>query len=611
MITVVSDNRLSHQDATDGARPGVDWLLRVDRSDRTLSATGGRTVTQGTLTGFVAGTISAVSGSVPTDVEPVETAKVLASLTPGSDAGLDALRGWFVLAVADRATGTARLVRDPLGTHPLFYTVTPHAYLFAALPQTLLRQPGVSHALNRATIADQLCMRDTSRTDTFFEAVRRVPAGHRVLISAQGVDTSRYWHPLAASRSNDATADDDVERFGALLDLAVRRSVTGHRAAVFLSGGFDSISVAAAMCDVEASRSRPVPLALSVDFPDPECGERDIQTAVANRLGMPLSMITLQDAIGPRGLLRGGLELNAQLAAPLFNTWLPAYMTLRDCGVRQGVDVILTGEGGDEWLGVSPFLAADLLRRGDVAGLARLIRTWKRSYRHKWTSVIRATLFRFGLRPLVGQFCHRIAPAAWDARRTRRVMQSTPSWISPDPELQTALYARAHQNLAEANPPDGFYTRECRTYLDHPVPSWTFEEQHAVNAPHGIRFVHPYWDADLLAHMYNVPPARLHHGDRTKALVRRAVDRRFPGLGFNRQRKVTATDFFVGLVKREAPTLAIDVADFRGLASLDVVTPAAARDFVASAWNGSAYDVSLAWKLVNVEAWVRRQLGWQ
>src|SRR5690606_5421002 len=132
-------------------------------------------------------------------------------------------------------------------------------------------------------------------------------------------------------------------------------------------------------------------------------------------------------------------------------------------------------------------------------------------------------------------------------------------------------------SLAAASPAGGFYAREAAVFLDHPLMSWLFEEQFAVGAPRGIRYVHPYWDPDLVAHMSRVPPARLNEGARTKALVRQTVDRRFPALGFRRQRKITATQFFADLVRREGPPLAAAVSDFEGLASLGIVEPAAAR----------------------------------
>ena len=87
------------------------------------------------------------------------------------------------------------------------------------------------------------------------------------------------------------------------------------------------------------------------------------------------------------------------------------------------------------------------------------------------------------------------------------------------------------------------------------------------------------------------------------------VARRFPALGFERQRKVAAMDFFASILRSEGPVLGETIADFRGLASLDVVRPEGARRFMRTAWGQSARELGMAWNLVNMEVWVRQQIG--
>ncbi len=349
------------------------------------------------------------------------------------------------------------------------------------------------------------------------------------------------------------------------------------------------------------------PLALSLGFPDPACDERVIQTSVASALATPLHLAPFFEAAGPRGLLGEGLALNAGLSAPLFNNWMPAYLSLVRYARRRDVTVLFTGEGGDEWLGATPFFGADLLRLGRIGGLVRMARTWKRSFRQDWLTVLRGTLWRYSLRPLAGLWCHRLAPDWWDERRARKVSRATPDWISPDPALRALQHVRARAGLAPADPPGGFYSRESRLFLDDPLTTRLFEEQHELVRELGVRFVHPYWDPDLVAHMYRVRPERLNEHDRSKAVVRQTLARRFPQLGFERQRKVAALGFFTSILRRDAPALGAQVADFSGLAGLSIVQPDAARRFLDRAWGGTAREMGEAWNLVNTEVWIRAQ----
>ena len=111
--------------------------------------------------------------------------------------------------------------------------------------------------------------------------------------------------------------------------------------------------------------------------------------------------MTLGDAVGHDGLLLAALKMNSHWSMPMLNPWNPAYHRLGLEGKQRGCKVILTGGGGDEWLGVTPLLAADLIRTLDVVGLYRLWSTMQSSYPLPWHLIIRNTLWTFGARPLV------------------------------------------------------------------------------------------------------------------------------------------------------------------------------------------------------------------
>lgn len=588
----------------------LDWVLSVEwRESEPVRLGGVQTLKAGPWEIFVDGTIADRAEwsrelQLPPDASDAEL--VLGLLSRHGAGALTRLRGSFVVAIADRGAGQVCVLRDPLGSHPLFYADSPAGLCVASTPQPLLARPGVSRDLNREALADHLCKRWPERQETFFRAVRRVPPGWQVVSTRGGVTASRYWNPVGDAI--DWLSDDESDGFDAVLDRAVDRGLQGARAAVLLSGGFDSVSVAA----VAAARARAcgyrTPLALSLGFPSPECDERLVQTSVAQTLGFPLHLEPFQAAAGRTGLLAAALDLNAGLAAPLFNTWMPAYLSLIRHGVSEGADTILTGEGGDEWLGVSPFLGADLIRHGDLAGLVRLALTAKRSYDLGWRYVLRNTIWRYTLRPVAGMLAHRAGGDRWDRQRASRVTRTFPAWIAPDSAIRQAQAERALRGLTPADPEGGFYSRESRQFLDHPLTSWLFEEQFQFGRRLGVRYVHPYWDPDLLVHVYRTRPERLNRGNRSKGLVRETVARRFPSLGFERQRKVTAVQFFSSLVTAEGPPLGEQHSDFAGLAALGVLEPAGARAFMRAAWQGTPQAIGRAWNLVNLESWVRQQL---
>jgi asparagine synthetase B (glutamine-hydrolysing) len=297
-----------------------------------------------------------------------------------------------------------------------------------------------------------------------------------------------------------------------------------------------------------------------------------------------------------------------QDAAPL-NPWQPAYLALARRARRDGVRTILTGQGGDEWLCVTSFLAADLIRRGAFMELTRFFKILQRSFRLPPLALARHTFWTCGLRPLVGRAAYRIMPQAHDARRLRSLLASAPIWVAPDPAVREEQRRRAENCLAPADPPQGFYMRDLYAGIDHSLVSWEGEEQHEMGKRIGVRFLHPFRDPDLVEFLCRTPPNLLNEGGRTKAQVRAAIARRFPDLGFERQRKVSAKSFFESLLLRELPPLIDAAGHFPALSELGVVDGRATRAFVLAEMKHPSSRVQRIWEPIKLEMWIRSRIG--
>ena len=521
------------------------------------------------------------------------------------------IKGIFSLIIWDGMQRRLLAVRDRLGTYPLFYAEGRGGKLLVSTSiEALVNHPLVDPSLNRAALADHLIHRWPSRDETFYQAVRRVPGGCRLISKDGQTRVERYWDPIPESGPIDWATASDLEEFDDRLDTAVERSLAIGRAGVFLSGGLDSISVAAVTADVARRADRPDPIALSLGFPHPDCDEELVQRGVANTLGIEQEFVPFFDAVPSRQLLGPGLELMRTLPAPLMNTWSPAYMGLAQRGKRRGVQVILTGTGGDEWLSVTPYLGADLLRSGNFAGFARLMRVWRRSYRLSSWELLQSTALTFGVRPLAGAALHRLAPKRWRANRLARLRQAgARPWLAADPALRTELDRRTEALLTPPVPPNGFYLQEVRTGLDHPLMSMEIEETFEIGRRIGMPIQHPYWDADLVELLCRTPPDLLIRDGRAKGLVRDTVARRFPALGLDRQKKVAATSFFQSLIRDEVPRLWADGGGAPALASIGIIDGGRASEMVNDA-IAAADPIGLraTWDLVKLEAWVRSHI---
>jgi asparagine synthase (glutamine-hydrolysing) len=517
------------------------------------------------------------------------------------------LRGTFALLVWDHERKSLLAARDPLGAHSLFYARGSEGQLFLSPSiDVLATRSRIRRTLNIPALADHLSHRWPDLHETFFEQVKRVPPGHRLLARSSVLSVDRYWDPAPPGRKVDWITEDELDRFDPLFDQAVARCCQPGRAGIFLSGGFDSISIAAVAADGARRSNGPAPVALSLAFPMPECNEETVQRGVANTLGLPHEVLSFDETVSPEGLLARSLQLTSTWPSPILNTWLPAYSRLASIGAQAGVAVILTGSGGDEWLSVSPYHSADLIRRGQLGRWLGFVAAWKQSYRVTWPQVLRGAVWTYGARPLSSLALGRIAPGPWARSRGARLMRKTPAWVAPGRDLRQALEARAERALTPTSPSQGFYVQEIRTGMDHPLMSMELEETFEFGRRLGLRVQHPYWDADLIELLYRTPPHLLNQGGRSKALVRRSVARRFPMLGFDRQKKVVATSFYRATLAREGGAAWRRLGGVQALADMEIVNPRATEEaFTAMLTGSKTHGVYRIWDILSTEAWVR------
>ncbi len=288
---------------------------------------------------------------------------------------LPRFNGQWAFALWDSARARLVLARDRVGVRPLHVHADRSRLRFASEAKALFADPDVRRAIDPAGLAETFTFWAPRAPRTLFEGVTELPPGSlRELDLAAGTDReTRWWRPTFPT-SRPAPVDDD-ERAAALL-AALRESTRLRmvRADVpvgaYLSGGLDSTLVAAL-----AREASPAGLhTFSLRFEDGEYDETRYQREAAAALGSTHHEVTatrrdvaavMPDVVrhAERAMLRTG-------PAPLY--------LLSGLVRREGLKVVVTGEGADEFLG-----GYDLFRE------AKLRRAWARQP----TSTLRPRLF--------------------------------------------------------------------------------------------------------------------------------------------------------------------------------------------------------------------------
>jgi asparagine synthetase B (glutamine-hydrolysing) len=538
---------------------------------------------------------------------------VLAAYAEWGEDAWHRIKGYFAILLWDQNRDRLLSVRDPLGVWPLFYAETAGKLILSPCIQTLRSHPDVLSDLNRPALVDYLARRCVNRDETHFEQIRRVLPGHVLRASPNGSTELRYWDPVPASGEIDWISDAEVqEQFDALLEQAVTRAQEGSPAGVFLSGGLDSAIIATVAADVYLQNGTPPPQLFSFAFPDPY-SEQSVQRGVATGLGLAQQLLTFDEAIPSGSVLTSGIELSANLPAPLSNTWAPIYLRLSLEAVRRGCRMMMTGEGGDEWLGVPPHLVADLLRAGNIRGLYRLWRANVNYYPDvRWASPA-SLVVRYGLGPLLQERWRASRVAVWLKRRRTGQRQVTTAagtapwiapepWIAPDPVLRNAVSTRLLARCGRGDDAriESAYVMNLRRQLSAAQPLLRAEEYFVLGRRAGIPIRDPFYDPDLIEFMVRVHPLTRQRNGVSKALIRERLSRRFPDLGFERQQKkpidiqsVTRaeTEQALKILGRDWVLDELGVIDSRQmLRTIDDLTG-------VKGWR--------VWDLLNLEAWVR------
>jgi asparagine synthase (glutamine-hydrolysing) len=333
------------------------------------------------------------------------------ALTELGEAACELLCGRFVVVILDRDRNRCLIVRDQLGAQPLVHACAMDGVLFAEHERDLLDLLPRTPAPDRLALLEWIENGLLPKGRTLYEGMRRLPAGHRLILTEGHVRSERWWD-IQYQESEQGSIEALAARLRNEAFAAVGRAAGGsERPAVKLSGGLDSACVAAGLAGGGSAGGRA--LAIAGAFADhPLADETSLIKATARHTHLPLRLV----AFDPRGsMLAPALAHIARWRLPPATPNLFLWQPLTACAQELGVDVMLDGEGGDELFGLARYLIADTLRA------ARLPTAWSLTGRIPGIGIeagMRTRLWvlrRYGLSPLL--------PAP--IRRRRRTWAST------------------------------------------------------------------------------------------------------------------------------------------------------------------------------------------
>jgi len=290
-----------------------------------------------------------------------DTEVILKAYEVMGPACVEKLNGDFAFAIWDETKREMLLARDRMGVRPLFYRQAGRGLYFASEVKALAETPGFSADLDSIALEQIFTFWFPLAPRTPFKEVFELPPGHLMIASARGLELRRYW-------SLDYPDDSDADRYdprpekdiaeelrALLLDATKIRLRADVEVGSYLSGGLDSAIIAAAAKDFVSDRLK----TFSVVFDSAEFDESAYQQVMVEALGTRHSSVPCSAwdiAASFPAVIRSAER-------PILRT-APAPMRILSGLVhRDGIKVVLTGEGADEvFAGYDIFKEAKLRR---------------------------------------------------------------------------------------------------------------------------------------------------------------------------------------------------------------------------------------------------------
>jgi asparagine synthase (glutamine-hydrolysing) len=284
-----------------------------------------------------------------------DTEVVLHGYAEWGNAVLDRLNGMWAFAVWNRNERTVFIARDRLGIKPLVYAMVNGTLVFGSEIKAIFASGLIEPALDPTAIPHYLSAYAVPEPHTLFRGVRRLEAGHALIVSGNDARPYQYWD-CALPEEADQGRVHYREEIGALLEDSVERTmVSDVPLGVLLSGGVDSRLLA-----TYASRATPHLETFTLGFDDPAYDERPAARAIANRLGTRHHEAEMGLSDGA-GALRALLEVYDEPGQSLIQTHFISRFA------REHVTVALSGVGGDELFAAYPtHVATNVLARLDA-----------------------------------------------------------------------------------------------------------------------------------------------------------------------------------------------------------------------------------------------------
>lgn len=426
---------------------------------------------------------------------------------------LPRLNGEFAVVVFDARNQELVLARDPVGCRPLYYWSNGCQVVFGSEIKAVVAHAEVPLRPNEDLLADYIVRDRLSYEDlgeTFFQDVRAVLPGQRVVVSRRGVRSQTFWDFDTASIVRLESYADYAERLRELLFEAVKRRLrSAHPVALAVSGGLDS-SIVLCVADQIRRHHTEIPLLLPVCLISSSGhteDERHALTPLETTTEIPIERVTLGDPADESTLKNAAWHSEW----PRFDDGWMAHRAMVRWAREHGSRCLLSGHWSDQLSFTTGYLS-DLFIRLRWREIARHL--------HEYTQWFVDADPQYFRRRFLRELAFNLTSPR--LRRWARPFVSTNRPLNQHEFIADGVIARVKRPRPALPRPRcrSAHARDIYQTVRSLAHRLQFEADEKLGAGCQIERTTPFLDRDLIAFMMSVPGEIQNRGGIPRALLR-------------------------------------------------------------------------------------------
>ncbi|MFM9051512.1 MAG: asparagine synthase (glutamine-hydrolyzing) [Bacteroidota bacterium] len=277
-----------------------------------------------------------------------DTEVVLAAYRHYGQSCVDKFVGMWAFAMWDMTSNTLFCSRDRFGIKPFHYILNGEAFHFASEYKALRHSPHFSSALNISQAFRGLQLGwNAYHDETYYEKVRTLPAACNLIWKDGKVIVSKYWDVDTKEQVSNRSHEGDVAQFREMFLQSIRLHMRSDvEVGGCLSGGLDSSAIASAVGTL---------------FPDTAFKTYTVYyegEGTVDERPWVSEVLQKYPALDPTYFQPSNEDIAESFEKAIYHADVPLagsspisqYFVMRTAA-KQGIKVLLDGQGSDEYLG--------------------------------------------------------------------------------------------------------------------------------------------------------------------------------------------------------------------------------------------------------------------